>query len=322
MLPSPSKTVSGVATFSLLLVIGASTVACNKLKEKVTGGASGAAAPEEATNLLTGFEGDLGVKLTMPKQKPFEVMLQVKADRTRVNLQGQAADATGAIGMQDGYGILQMKEKRAYFVSDSAKKAIVLDLEHAKEQIPGFGQGAGAGGGAPTTGGGGGAGTEKANQLKIKKTGKTDRVAGYACEEWEASDASQPESKMLACVANQGASWLALPVRALPGNVAALAELLDGKHFPLRFIALKRDVEEGRLEITKVEKKALADSLFAVPQGYQEVDLMTAIFGGLGNIGNAGGSRGGLPRGGAGGLPPGLRFPPGVPPGAPQTKPK
>lgn len=285
----------------LLTAVLSMSLACSKIREKVTG-AAGTATADDATSALAGFEGDLGIRATSAKdKKPIEVLVQIKGDRTRVNLQGQLSEATSAVGMADGYGLLQMKEKRAYFVSDSAKKAIAFDLEKAKEQVPGMGTGQKGGASAPP----GSSGQEAASNMKLQKTGKTDRVAGFPCDEWEATDAAQPGSKLQVCVANQGASWLALPLRALPGNASAMAELLDGKHFPLRMVAFKRDAEELRVEVTKVEKKTLADALFSVPSGYQEIDLMTAMLGGLGGMGM------GAP-GGLGGLPPGYKLPPGV----------
>ena len=53
-----------------------------------------------------------------------------------------------------------------------------------------------------------------------------------------------------------------------------MAELMDGKHFPLRFIAFdKAGAEESRFEVTRIDKKALAPARFEIPPGYKVVDL-------------------------------------------------
>jgi len=86
-------------------------------------------------------------------------------------------------------------------------------------------------------------------------------------------------------VADEGASWLSIPMTGIPTEKAWMLDLLDGKHFPLRFVGYAKDgtTEESRLEITKIDKKSLADSEFQVPAGYKVVDL-EKMFQGLGGM--------------------------------------
>ena len=82
-----------------------------------------------------------------------------------------------------------------------------------------------------------------------------------------------------------------------------LIELLDGKHFPLRFIGYEKDgtTENGRVEVTKIDKKALGDDKFTYPPTYKVIDL-SAMMQGLG----------GIPHG----MPHAM---PGIPPGMPHA---
>jgi hypothetical protein len=76
------------------------------------------------------------------------------------------------------------------------------------------------------------------------------------------------------CVASEGASWFQLPALGLPSEHAWAAELLDGKHFPLRLVDFGADgKEKARIEVTKIDKKTLQASKFEVPAGYKVMDL-------------------------------------------------
>jgi hypothetical protein len=97
-------------------------------------------------------------------------------------------------------------------------------------------------------------------------------VAGYRCEDWEvASD----HREATLCVAEQGVSWLQFPLTGVPTERLWMAELLDGKHFPLRAVSFAKDgtTEESRVEVTRIEKKSLAPSQFEPPASYRVIDL-------------------------------------------------
>ena len=66
-----------------------------------------------------------------------------------------------------------------------------------------------------------------------------------------------------------------------------MAELLDGKHFPLRFVGYGPDgkKETGRVEVTKVDKKTLPATDFTYPPTYAVIDI-EQMFRGLGAHGN------------------------------------
>jgi hypothetical protein len=70
-------------------------------------------------------------------------------------------------------------------------------------------------------------------------------------------------------------------------------ELLDGKHFPLRFVGYGNDgkTEESRVEVTKIDKKSLPDSEFTYPPTYKVIDLGQMLAG----LGAMPGMPGGMP---------------------------
>ena len=68
------------------------------------------------------------------------------------------------------------------------------------------------------------------------KTGKKETVAGYACSDWEVTNADR--SKLDLCVAEKGASFFHFPSLAgIPTEHAWALELVDGKHFPLKGVS-------------------------------------------------------------------------------------
>jgi hypothetical protein len=271
------------------VVIVFSLGACSK-KEAPSGVAAGegTSAPAAAGGLglafLNGFEGEIGIlfKDATKATKPTPPLaLMIKDNKVRVELPAEMAASNG-MGSK-GYAVLNTPEKKVYAVLEEKKQVVLIDLDKAGEQLKNFG------------------GMDRAPRdprepkespshppPKVTKTGQKDSVAGYACEIWDI--VPDTGEKLSACVANEGASWFRLPLTGIPTEHAWALELLDGKHFPLRGIAYdKSGAEKGRVEVTKIEKKALAAALFEIPAGYKVVDLqqMFAAFGSMGAMGAA-----------------------------------
>ena len=151
---------------------------------------------------------------------------------------------------------------------------------------------------------------------QVDKTGKTDTVAGYKCEIWHiVSEKSVGDL----CIAEQGTSWFHIPLSGAPAEYAWASEITDGKHFPLRFVASENGVEQGRVEVTSIQKKALHAEQFQVPTGYAVLNLeqmLGALMGGIP------GGMPGMPPGMPAGLPSGFVLPHGAFPGAHHPKAK
>ena len=115
----------------------------------------------------------------------------------------------------------------------------------------------------------------------VTKTGKSDKVSGYACEIYLSKDQEDNSSSEL-CVANGIANAAMFGI--MGGGITGLGDypawfrdLVKDGGFPLRHI--DRD-ESGNVESrgeATVEAKRLDESLFAAPAGYTITDRATML---------------------------------------------
>jgi hypothetical protein len=133
-----------------------------------------------------------------------------------------------------------------------------------------------------------------------------DTVAGMSCEDWELVSA---KGRGRVCVSGEEASWLSMPSLGLPTEHLWAKELFDGKHLPLRMVGYDAaGAEENRLEVTKLERKPVPETTFAIPKGYRMMDFSQMMAGMQGMMnGMMGGAHG--TAGMASGLPPGMKLP-------------
>ena len=259
----PVLAVAALASMSCL------TAACNKLGGKAgDAGADGAgdnAAVAASLAFLSGFEGEIDAFMkdsTKPGAQQVPLAVEIKAGKVKLEIPEALAKGAAGNPLGDkGYVIFDSGAKKLTIVSDAKKEAIVVDLNSSGKTLSGFsppGAPGHPGGNAPPT--------------KLTKTGKTDTVAGYKCEYW---DISSDHKEGTVCMGDDGPSWLSIPMTGIPTERAWMLELMDGKHFPLRFIGYGKDgtTEDNRVEITKIDKKSLADTEFQVPAGYRTIDL-------------------------------------------------
>jgi len=114
----------------------------------------------------------------------------------------------------------------------------------------------------------------------LVRTGKTDTVAGYACEMVLIKDKKTNKTETELCIA-KGLGYLMATgnmgrsgQRAEPPWMKEFREHFKDGGFPLRTIMRNDDgTEDTRMEVTKVEKKRLEESLFTVPPGYKKFDM-------------------------------------------------
>ena len=244
------------------------------------------------TSLLTNFEGEIDVlqKDNKPGSTPTNLAFFGKQGKLRFEVPDKLAGAPGAnlLGPK-AYVIFDSPAKKVEFVSDTQKKVMVIDLTKSGEQFKGAG-------GNPLAPHGGGGSAQQGPTTKLVKTGKMDTVAGTKCEYW---DVQSDHREGTVCVAQEGASWFSIPMTGIPTEHLWAVELLDGKHFPLRFLAFDKDgtTENNRIEVTKIDKHSLPDSQFTYPPTYQVVDLGQMLAG-------LGAMPGGMPPGAVPGMPP------------------
>jgi hypothetical protein len=111
--------------------------------------------------------------------------------------------------------------------------------------------------------------------VTVTRTGKQDKVAGYACEIYLSKD-KEDDSTSEVCVARGISNTAYYPWFAMmhQGEVPTwVRDILKDGGFPLR--AVDRDESgdiESTEEVVKVEAIKLDDRLFAPPPGFKKVD--------------------------------------------------
>jgi hypothetical protein len=235
---------------------------------------------------LSGFEGEIDITAKgKSSPTPVSVAMLVKNDTLRIDVpQDLLADPKAAQVTGGGkvYAIIKVAQKKVFGVLDGKKQAVEIDLDQVGEQFKSM-RGSHGAPGAPTP--------PPADPPKVVKTGKTETVAGFPCEDWEIQN--KDKSKMTMCVSDKtGASFFHLPnLAGVPSEHTWALELVDGKHIPLKGVFYEKDgTEGGRFEITKLDKRPLDAAQFEVPAGYQTLSIQEM----LANV-----------MGGAGGVPPG-----------------
>jgi hypothetical protein len=252
--------------------VAASTTSCNRLKFGASdAGVDGGMSAGGPLAFLDGFEGEIDGFTKDNKPGAAQVPLSVFLKSNKVRFEVPDAMMKGAGGApggspfgDKGYVIYDGGAKKVWFVDDAKKQAIEIDLNNAGagKSFPSF---------SPPTPGHGGSGPS-APPTKVTETGKYDTVAGYKCELWDVTS-DHKEGEL--CVATQGLSWLSIPMTGIPTESAWMLKLLDGNHFPLRYVGYQKDgtTEQSRIEVTKIDKKSLPDTEFQVPAGYKIIDL-------------------------------------------------
>jgi hypothetical protein len=302
ILPWPAA----LALTALPLVVSS---ACKKKDEPPP--APAAAAPTAASqgapaegamggSALAGFEGEVEVLLRAApdgKQAKDQILhLHVKGDRLRMDVP-PGHEAAGQLGGAPRV-VFDVKAQKMTAIVDERKIAVTMDVARFAEQAKAMT------GSRPSA-------QPAGQQPKLTRTSRTDTVAGYRCEEWDLVTPGGETSQM--CIASEAAPFFAFPTATLPPDQAWAKEVFDGRHLPLRFVTKSKDgAEEARVEVRKLEKKAVDESAFAIPAGYQVMDTAELTQRMLGAIPSALAPGLPTPPAGATGLPQGLALPPGV----------
>jgi hypothetical protein len=279
---------------TLTLVLSCALVAASGCKKSDSASgdpaSGGAAAPGAALGPLGDFQGEIDVvaKSTKDKLPTAPIAVLIKSGKIRFDI-----PKTEGRPPTHGYFVMNSQEKKAIMVDDDKKTAMVFDVAKLGTQLGQFGVPSTPQAAAPQA------------PPKITKTGHTDTVAGYQCEDYDIT--SNDGKRARVCVSEGAASWLDVVSHAVPGNLLWAKDFLNGQKFPLRMIAFETDgTERDRIEVTKLEKKPLADALFVAPPGYRIIDLEQMMNGLM-----------------AGGMPPGMMpGQPGTPPSMPGQMPQ
>jgi hypothetical protein len=264
----------------LVCIIALSSLfACDKLGgKKDADGGTATADPAGGGGILSfldsKFEGDITMQISKPRENPKTFTFELKPPKFRIEAPPEVAgSAANNPMMAQGLSvILDTPAKKAYALIHAKKQAMVIDFAQMKNaKLPGVGIA------GPSTPGG-----PPPDKPNIEKTGKKDTVAGYTCDIYKITQKDGRHAE--ACLA-EGIKWFDLTDFGMQSpEMAFAASLSDMNHFPLRLVTFTAaNAEESRMQATKIDKKKLEDSRFAVPPDYQVVDL-AQMMQGLGKL--------------------------------------
>jgi len=210
------------------------------------------------------FEGRVNFKMSSGRDQPQEIRYALKSGKIRMEIPGDrgAMLATMIVDPVKRETIMIMDEQRMYMTMAMP----------ADDEQPGAGK--------------------MVDDVKLEKTGETERILGYTAEKYIATHRDTKTEMWLAegigAFAGPGSSSAATPGgRRGSGAPAPQAweRAVAGKGlFPLRVISRdKAGKDTFRMEATRIDKQALPDALFAPPADYEKFD-MGAMMQGAGGL--------------------------------------
>ena len=248
------------------------TVACRDSAQQKPAGESTDSASSTGSALEQGggeFEGIITMMMNTEDQKGMEMVYSLKGTRTRIE--------TKLPGMPEGQGVMlwDLEGGKMITLIPARKMFMTMDLKGTVENMKDVDRG-----------------QDDASFPKLTPTGKQETIAGYTCEHWLMGDKQDIDM----CVA-KGLGYFGMGGQAggdagsfknLIFNPKLLAEaaahpewvrFLKGGAFPLKITMTEEGKVNMTMEVTKVERKSLDDSLFNIPQGYKEFNMQDMMRG-------------------------------------------
>jgi hypothetical protein len=182
------------------------------------------------------FEGVITLQVTRGMNGPQTVTYSMKGDKARMDI---------SAGGMDMFTIINSTAKTAAMVIPMRQMYMEQSIEQSRRL----------------------ADSSIAN-AKIDWTGKKETIAGYECEHANVTD-DQGKTDDL-CLAKGLGTFMAVGGGMGRGRGMGSSWVGHlGQVFPLKV------VEDGQVEmqVTKIEKQSLDDSLFVVPAGYQKMEM-------------------------------------------------
>jgi hypothetical protein len=190
-----------------------------------------------------GFEGEITMHTTTPSGPPHDLVVKAKADKLRFDMKSPIGEET--------HGLFDPSTNRVTVFIDSEKSYMDMDFSVGAAATPNI----------------------DPKSATAKKTGKTETIAGRSCDDYVVGD--ETGKRTLVCLAS-GLVYFDIGSLRPGGGTPSVAavEFRAKKLFPLKSVEIDASGKEtSRMEVTKIDKKSLDDSLFAIPAGYKRVDL-------------------------------------------------
>jgi hypothetical protein len=135
---------------------------------------------------------------------------------------------------------------------------------------------------------------EALEQHVVERTGKSEKIAGYACEVWRITDKDTKKLEQEICVAKgfgrSATFWLDPKQVQRSSQPGWVKQLVNEGGFGLRTIHYGDDGKESsRTETTAIERKSLDDALFVMPADYTKMNGEALMRGAAGGATGGGG---------------------------------
>lgn len=249
-----------------IVILSIAVFAASCSKSSPSSNSSTSSTPTSASSSAD-FEGVIAMKMETEMQKGSEITYFLKGQHTRVEAKIGDNPENQAVLLWDLDG------GKMTTLMPARKMYMITDLKAAEESMRGA------------------AGIKKSPDEeekfpKLTATGKQETIAGYTCEHWLMGD----KQEMDICVA-KGLGYFGMGGQSGGGssvfqNLAfgpkLLAEaqahpewvkFLEGGAFPLKMTMTDEGKPRMTMEATKIERKSLDDSLFAIPADYKELNM-------------------------------------------------
>ena len=204
------------------------------------------------------FEGEMNLKTTRTvRGTPMNALVNVLMKGEMLNLKVKDESEIG----KDASIIYRGDKKSLWVVNDKEKNYFEIPMKDSdEEETP-----------ERTKNPHG-----KTDKVNVEKTGKTATILGYPCEEYIIQQGD--EAKDLWATTKLGDVYEGFMksfgqlARRRPGAMGNTleSEVMKLKIFPLKSTTTTKGVVTSTEEITKIEKRTLAASLFEAPPGYKK----------------------------------------------------
>jgi Domain of unknown function (DUF4412) len=182
------------------------------------------------------FEGVITFRVTQGNEGPTTMTYSVKGDKARMDL---------SAGGMEMYSVVNATTNIADVVIPMRQMYMEQSLQSSRHM----------------------ADSAMAN-AKIDWTGKKETIAGYECEHANVADDQGKMDDL--CLAKGLGTFMAMGGGMGRGRAMGTSWAGHlGQVFPLKV------VEDGQvqMEVTKIEKKSIDDSIFNIPDGYQKMSM-------------------------------------------------
>lgn len=248
-------------TIFLLSLFTASLLAACSSSPANSNSSSSSTAPLASSGGVA-FEGLITARMMPGSEQPMEVHYAIKGPRMRVETRlAQGGSATGVVLMDLSAGTqtMLMPQTKTY-MSMNQDGGKYKDLADTAAKMTG---------------------EDSASDLyKVTTTGQTETVAGYTCQHWLMGSKKQTDVCLAKGLGQSGSVLDQLKTLGLDEQtktqIQANPEFLkfaEGGAFPMKMSQIENGQSKTILEVTKVERKSLEDSVFAIPADYKKMEI-------------------------------------------------